>query len=113
MWSKGLPALALWLGLFGAACGGSASPVVGAPAAASPTTGAAATSAAPASTNAAASSAPSASAAGAPTEVKIGLSTPVPEDLPLWMAKDKGFDRNNGLNFTLTTFEGGSKGLEA
>ncbi len=29
------------------------------------------------------------------------------------MAKDKGFDRNNGLNFTLTTFEGGSKGLEA
>jgi len=125
LWSKGLPALALWLGLFGAACGGSASPVGGAPAAASPTTGAAATSAAPASTNAAASSAPSAStnaaassapsasAAGAPTEVKIGLSTPVPEDLPLWMAKDKGFDRNNGLNFTLTTFEGGSKGLEA
>ena len=29
------------------------------------------------------------------------------------MAKDKGFDRANGLNFTLTTFEGGSKGLEA
>jgi ABC-type nitrate/sulfonate/bicarbonate transport system substrate-binding protein len=113
MWSKGLPALALSLGLFGAACGGSASPVGGAPAAASPTTGAAAPSAAPASTNAAASAAPSASAAGAPTEVKIGLSTPVPEDLPLWMAKDKGFDRNNGLNFTLTTFEGGSKGLEA
>ena len=113
MWSKGLHALALSLGLFGAACGGSASPVGGAPAAASPTTGAAATSAAPASTNAAASAAPSASAAGAPTEVKIGLSTPVPEDLPLWMAKDKGFDRNNGLNFTLTTFEGGSKGLEA
>ncbi len=113
MWSKGLPALALSLGLFGAACGSSASPVGGAPAAASPTTGAAAPSAAPASTNAAASAAPSASAAGAPTEVKIGLSTPVPEDLPLWMAKDKGFDRNNGLNFTLTTFEGGSKGLEA
>ncbi|HLQ35677.1 MAG TPA: ABC transporter substrate-binding protein [Chloroflexota bacterium] len=113
MWSKGLHALALSLGLFGAACGGSASPVGGAPAAASPTTGAAAPSAAPASTNAAASAAPSASAAGAPTEVKIGLSTPVPEDLPLWMAKDKGFDRNNGLNFTLTTFEGGSKGLEA
>jgi len=31
----------------------------------------------------------------------------------LWTAKEKGFDKSNGLNFTIASFEGGSKGLEA
>jgi NitT/TauT family transport system substrate-binding protein len=67
-----------------------------------------------ASASAAASAKPAAASASGPvTEVKIGLSTPVPENIPIWAAKDKGFDRANGLNFTLTTFEGGSKGLQA
>jgi ABC-type nitrate/sulfonate/bicarbonate transport system substrate-binding protein len=63
-------------------------------------------------------SAPTSVPAAAPTagsanvvELVMGISTLVPELLPVWAAQDQGFDIKNGLKISLANTEGGSKGL--
>lgn len=49
----------------------------------------------------------------ATTELTLGVSTLVPELLPVWAAQDQGFDAKNGLKLSIVNAEGGSKGLLA
>lgn len=96
-----------------AACGGAAAP-------ASPSTIASGTGAASPAASAVVSAKPAAStsasaaakSSGAVTPFKYGISTPSPETLLVWMAHDKGFDKQNGIDVTIVNAEGGSKGLQ-
>ena len=78
------------LSVFAAACGPAAAP----PASATPQP-----------------PAPAPTARPEPTAISYGVSTPVPELLPVWAAQDQGFDVKNGLKLSIVPTEGGSKGL--
>ncbi len=78
---------------------------------------------APTSAPAAATSAPAATAttaapAAAPTSasavsLKVAYSTLNPDPLPLWVAQDAGFFKQNGLNVELVFVDGGTKTAQA
>jgi ABC-type nitrate/sulfonate/bicarbonate transport system substrate-binding protein len=44
-------------------------------------------------------------------EFVLGISTLVPQLLPVWAAQNQGFDTKNGLKIGIVNAEGGSKGL--
>jgi NitT/TauT family transport system substrate-binding protein len=44
-------------------------------------------------------------------EFVLGISTLVPQLLPVWAAQDQGFDTKNGLKISIVNTEGGSRGL--
>jgi NitT/TauT family transport system substrate-binding protein len=75
---------------------------------AAPTSAPAPTTAAPAPTGA-----PTAAPPAAAINLKVAYSTINPDPLPLWVAQDQGFFKQNGLNVELVFVDGGTKTAQA
>ena len=57
--------------------------------------------------------APTPAPTAAPINLKVAYSTINPDPLPLWVAQDQGFFKQNGLNVELVFVDGGTKTAQA
>jgi NitT/TauT family transport system substrate-binding protein len=109
--------VALILGAALAACGGGASPASGTPAASPSVAKPAAASASAAGASGAAAGAKPAGGSASPAAslipLKAAWNTVSGNQIPVWVAADKGLFRQQGLNVDLTFFEGSVAALPA